>query len=66
MNRAFSPEILVKESWAVGPGWNETGLRPYVTTVSKLAKPQHEAGTLVHWRMTLPLAGPNGLHSKPG
>jgi hypothetical protein len=31
-----------------------------------LAKPQHEAGTLVHWRMTLPLAGPNGLHSKPG
>jgi hypothetical protein len=35
MNRAFSPEILVKESWAVGPGWNETGLWPYVTTVSK-------------------------------
>jgi hypothetical protein len=38
MNRAFSPEILVTESWAVGPGWNEAGLWPSVTTVLKLAK----------------------------
>jgi hypothetical protein len=67
MNRAFSPEILVQESWAVGPGWNETGLWPYVTTASRLAKLQARAFRRVkHVRSNVLHGLESPCHLEPG